>query len=76
MILWKIAGDRTSEEELCMQLKEWSEDEISYELSNDYSIRKTESDKWGIYFFIYYNIQYIGFFREDGFKKKNFLLYV
>lgn len=50
-----------------MQLKGWSEDEISYELSNDYSIRKAETDEWGIYCSIYYNIQYIGFFREEGF---------
>lgn len=61
-----------------MQLMGWSEDEISYELSNDYSIRKVESNEWGIYCSIYYNIQYIGFFREEGFnstQKNAFWIY-
>lgn len=61
-----------------MQLMGWSEDEISYELSNDYSIRKAESEEWGVYCSIYYNIHYIGFFREDGFnsaQKNAFWIY-
>jgi ribosomal protein S18 acetylase RimI-like enzyme len=61
-----------------MQLMGWSEDEISYELSNHYSIRKAESEEWGVYCSIYYNIQYIGFFREDGFnsaQKNAFWIY-
>ncbi|GEM_PF-5812583 len=45
-----------------MQLMAWSEYEISYDLNNDYSIRKADSEEWGLYCSIYYNMQYNGFF--------------
>lgn len=51
-----------------MQLKEWTESEISYALDHDYSIRKADSAKWGLYCSTYYNMQYLGFFREEGFE--------
>ncbi|WP_339248535.1 GNAT family N-acetyltransferase [Paenibacillus sp. FSL R10-2796] len=51
-----------------MQLMAWSEYEISYDLNNDYSIRKADSEEWGLYCSIYYNMQYNGFFKEERFN--------
>ncbi|ETT48806.1 GNAT family N-acetyltransferase [Paenibacillus odorifer] len=51
-----------------MQLMARSEYEISYDLNNDYSIRMADSEEWGLYCSIYYNMQYNGFFKEEGFN--------
>lgn len=51
-----------------MQLMAWSDYEISYDLNNDFSIRKAESEEWGLYCSIYYNMQYNGFFKEERFN--------
>lgn len=49
-----------------MQLMAWSEYEISYDLNNDYSIRMADSEEWGLYCSIYYNMQYNGFLKKKG----------
>lgn len=51
-----------------MSLNNWSEDIISYNLSSEYSIQKAEPEVWGVYCSVYYNIQYNGFFREEGYN--------
>ncbi|MDH6427070.1 MULTISPECIES: GNAT family N-acetyltransferase [unclassified Paenibacillus] len=51
-----------------MQLMAWSDYEISYDLNNDFSIRKAESEEWGLNCSIYYNMQYNGFFKEERFN--------
>ncbi|AJS58105.1 GNAT family N-acetyltransferase [Paenibacillus sp. IHBB 10380] len=51
-----------------MQLNNWSEDLISYSLSPEYSIQKAEPEIWGVYCSVYYNMQYNGFFREQGYN--------
>jgi ribosomal protein S18 acetylase RimI-like enzyme len=60
--------DITSEGEICMHLNEWFDEMISYDLNKDYSIRRAETEEWGVFCSIYYNMQYTGFFREEGFN--------
>ncbi|WP_254075521.1 hypothetical protein [Paenibacillus tritici] len=50
-----------------MQVKGWSEDKMSYELTNDLSIRRAEPEEWGVYCSVYYNMRYNGFFREESY---------
>lgn len=64
----KCSGERSNKEEKRMQLTDWSNDVISYDLFNDYSIHRAEPEEWGLYCSVYYNMQYNGFFREEGYN--------
>ncbi len=50
-----------------MQISEWSIDTMIYNLSNEFSIRRAEREKWGEFCSVYYNMKYSGFFREESF---------
>lgn len=61
-----------------MRLSDWSVDTIMYDLSGGYLIRKAEPEEWGVFCSVYYNMQYTGFFREEGFagsRKNAFWIY-
>jgi len=66
----KCTSERTNKEEKHMQLTDWSNDVISFDLSNDYSIHRAEPEEWGLYCSVYYNMQYNGFFREEGYNSR------
>lgn len=51
-----------------MQFVEWSVEADCYNLSSEYCIRKADPEEWGIYCSVYYDMRYIGFFREQGFN--------
>lgn len=51
-----------------MQVAEWSENMETYDLSSEYSIRKADPEEWGIYCSVYYNMRFVGFFREERFS--------
>ena len=51
-----------------MQLNDYSDELISYDLSTGFSIRKADPEAWGVYCSVYYNMQYNGFFREEGYN--------
>ncbi|PQP85436.1 GNAT family N-acetyltransferase [Paenibacillus sp. PCH8] len=51
-----------------MSLTEWSADILQYELSDEYSIRMAEPAEWGLYCTVYYNMRFVGFFREEEFN--------
>ncbi|MDF2814538.1 MAG: family acetyltransferase, partial [Paenibacillus sp.] len=44
----------------------WSEDSTRFELSDDFSLQLAEPTDWGIYYSIYYNMEYNGFFKNQG----------
>lgn len=51
-----------------MKVAEWSENMETYDLSSEYSIRKADPEEWGIYCSVYYNMRFVGFFREERFS--------
>ncbi|WP_458123710.1 GNAT family N-acetyltransferase [Paenibacillus sp. Z3-2] len=51
-----------------MGLTEWSTDILQYDLSDEYSLRMAEPAEWGVYCSVYYNMRYVGFFREEEFS--------
>lgn len=51
-----------------MQLIGYSEEIIIYPLSSEYFIQKADPSAWGLYCSVYYNMQYNGFFREEGYN--------
>lgn len=46
----------------------WSKDAKFYALSDHFSLRKAEKRDWNIYYSIYYNQAYNGFFKEYGYE--------
>ncbi|WP_422661145.1 GNAT family N-acetyltransferase [Paenibacillus sp. EC2-1] len=61
-----------------MQFVEWSVEADCYDLSSEYSIRRADPEEWGIYCSVYYDMRYIGFFREQGFdnsRNNSFWIY-
>ncbi|MBT2288742.1 GNAT family N-acetyltransferase [Paenibacillus albidus] len=61
-----------------MRLVDWADDINYYDLSSEYSIRKAEPEEWGVYCSVYYNMRFIGFFREEGFnapRRNSFWIY-
>ncbi len=44
----------------------WSEDSTRFELSDDFSLQQADPTDWGIYYSIYYNMEYNGFFKNQG----------
>lgn len=46
----------------------WSADIHDYALSSEYAIQLADPEEWGKYCSVYYNMRYIGFFREEGFN--------
>lgn len=51
-----------------MTLTEWSADTLQYDLSDEYSIRLADVTEWGLFCTIYYDMGYVGFFREEEFS--------
>lgn len=51
-----------------MSLSYYSDDMMKYDLSKEFSIHRADPEAWGVYCSIYYNMQYNGFFREEGYN--------
>ncbi|BBH24412.1 hypothetical protein Back11_57570 [Paenibacillus baekrokdamisoli] len=47
-------------------MNDWSEDLTRFDLSDDISIQQADPNDWGIYYSIYYNMEYNGFFKDQG----------
>lgn len=45
----------------------WSTDVTTYALSDQFSLRRADASNWSIYYSVYYNQAYNGFFKESGF---------
>lgn len=58
-----------------MGLTEWSTDILQYDLSDEYSIRKADFAEWGLYCTVYYDMRYVGFFREEEFSSSKISAY-
>lgn len=51
-----------------MSLTEWTADTLQYDLSDEYSIRLADVKEWGLFCTVYYDMGYVGFFREEEFN--------
>jgi len=49
-------------------IRTWSKDATSYALSDQFSLLKAEAKDWNIYYSVYYNQAYNGFFKEYGYE--------
>ncbi|MGN7413929.1 GNAT family N-acetyltransferase [Paenibacillus sp. SAF-068] len=58
-----------------MSLTEWSTDILQYDLSDEYSIRRADFAEWGLYCTVYYDMRYVGFFREEEFSSSKISAY-
>jgi len=58
-----------------MSLTEWSIDILQYDLSDEYSIRRADFAEWGLFCTVYYDMRYVGFFREEEFSSSKISAY-
>ncbi|MGZ9586709.1 GNAT family N-acetyltransferase [Paenibacillus marinisediminis] len=60
-------------------MEQWSDHIEVYELSDEYSLHHANSEEWGIYYSVYYNMEYNGFFKDQGLTmnhwRKKFWIY-
>lgn len=49
-------------------IRTWSKDATNYTLSDQFSLLKAEAKDWNIYYSVYYNQAYNGFFKEYGYE--------
>ncbi|RXZ83004.1 GNAT family N-acetyltransferase [Paenibacillaceae bacterium] len=52
-------------------METWSDHTAQYELSEQFSLRQADSQEWGVYYSIYYNMTYNGFFKDQGLTMGN-----
>jgi ribosomal protein S18 acetylase RimI-like enzyme len=52
-------------------LEKWSDQTTIYKLSEEFSLHQAESKDWGIYYSVYYNMEYNGFFKDQGLTMDN-----
>ncbi|WP_047983190.1 GNAT family N-acetyltransferase [Ornithinibacillus californiensis] len=61
-----------------MTMRTWQRDTLSYDLSDGYSLMKSEPLEWGVHFSVYYNMAYNGFWKNGGYdmpSDKAYMIY-
>ncbi|SDX80531.1 GNAT family N-acetyltransferase [Paenibacillus sp. CF384] len=52
-------------------MNDWSEDVRRFKLDEQFDLEQADAKDWGIYYSVYYNMDYNGFFKDQGLTMNN-----